>query len=126
MSVGLSIIKKTSQLFTNSHYSNYEKELCIICFEDGFKKYNYEDWRNYYKKCQCKFFIHEECFNEWYNINPNCPICRKPIFLRNIETQYKYYINEFFEFALTCFWILIVAILWLCLVSTLIEVIFIY
>ena len=42
MSVGLSIIKKTSQLFTHSHYSNHEKELCIICFEDGLKKYNYQ------------------------------------------------------------------------------------
>ena len=126
MSVSLSLRRKTAELFMNGNYSQDEKELCIICFENSWKKYNYKIWWNYYKNCKCKFFVHQDCFNEWYKINPICPICRKPILTKDIDTLCKKFVNKCCDFTFTSVIIMIVAFLWLYIVSTLIEVVYIY
>lgn len=126
MSVGFSLRKKTAELFMHYNYTNHEKELCIICFEDSSKKYNYEIWWNYYKNCECKFLIHQDCFNQWYKTNPTCPICRKTILSKDIETIYKKNINKCCDFVMLSCGVMIIAFLWLQFISSLIEVVFIY
>jgi len=47
------------------------KDECIICLSDT------PDVEKYDAACECKPFIHEECRNQWFTINPNtCPICK--------------------------------------------------
>ena len=126
MSVSLSLRRKTAELFMNSNYTQDEKELCIICFENSLKKYNYKIWSNYYKNCQCKFFVHQDCFNEWYKINPICPICRKVILSKDVNNVCKNFINKYCNITITYSKILIVMFLWFYFITTLIEVVYIY
>ena len=49
-------------------------ELCIICLESNniisikknYKKYN---------QCECNYYIHNDCLEQWKNIKNKCPIC---------------------------------------------------
>ena len=126
MSIDLSIRKKTAQLFMHSKCGNYENELCIICLENSFKNYNYELFTNYYKNCRCKFYVHQYCFNEWYKLNPICPICRKTILSKDNETICKKYINKYCNIIISCFLVIVTAFLWFYIISVLIEIIFTY
>jgi hypothetical protein len=49
-------------------------ELCIICLESNdiisIKK-NYEK----YNHCECNYYIHTNCLEQWKNIKNKCPIC---------------------------------------------------
>ena len=126
MSVRFSVRKKTAELFMHSNYNNYEKDVCIICLEASLKKYNYEMFINYYKNCRCKFYVHQDCFNEWYKINPICPICRKTILSKDIESICQKYVNKYCNIAIKYSLVIMTAFLWFYLISILIEVIFTY
>ena len=68
-------------------------ELCIICLESNniisIKK-NYEK----YNQCECNYYIHNDCLEQWKNIKNKCPICHS-IFLEireeEEEDQYQEY-----------------------------------
>ena len=47
------------------------KDECIICLSD------IPDVIKYDAPCECKPYIHDDCRNQWFNVNPNtCPICK--------------------------------------------------
>ena len=64
-------------------------EVCIICLEpnDIIKiKKNYEK----YNQCECNYYIHSGCLEEWKNIKNKCPICRS-IFPEEEEEEEEYW-----------------------------------
>ncbi len=55
------------------------KDICYICLEET---------NNIYKSsCGCKLFIHQECLNNWNNINKKCMICKKEQILNNFFSE---------------------------------------
>jgi hypothetical protein len=57
-----------------------DEDLCIICLDKtDYKKSkeenNSEDEKNQLL-CDCQYFIHPQCFNEWIIVENNCPICK--------------------------------------------------
>jgi hypothetical protein len=61
-------------------------EECGICLEKYYgltndKTYNIDyiiaNNYNVIKPCNCEYIVHKECFNEWFNRNASCIICRK-------------------------------------------------
>jgi len=65
--------------------SDIINEVCIICLESNdiirikktFKKYN---------QCECNYYIHTNCLEQWKNIKNKCPICHS-IFLEIREEE---------------------------------------
>ena len=81
--------------------TNNTNDICIICLEpnDIIKiKKIYEK----YNECECNYYIHSVCLEQWKNIKNKCPICHS-IFpeIREEEEeeeqyqeyQYCYYLN---------------------------------
>lgn len=59
---------------------------CFVCFEVmtelELSPIRLKSNARYNKKCCCDGWIHERCFDLWYNTQKKCPICRHEI-LRN-------------------------------------------
>jgi hypothetical protein len=57
-----------------------EEDLCIICLDKTDSKKSKEENSSEDEKnlllCDCQFFIHPQCFNEWIILENNCPICK--------------------------------------------------
>lgn len=80
--------------------TNNTNDVCIICLEsnDIIKiKKNYEK----YNHCECNYYIHSDCLEQWKNIKNKCPICHSifPEIGEEDEEQYQecYYLH-FLEF----------------------------
>uniref|UniRef100_A0A6C0IEY0 RING-type domain-containing protein n=1 Tax=viral metagenome TaxID=1070528 RepID=A0A6C0IEY0_9ZZZZ len=75
----------------------YDEKDCFICLElyiDNSKTIRLNNMNNYIKKCSCDGWIHEQCFNNWHNVNKYCPICRSII----VFTKYEYTILCIYNF----------------------------
>ena len=61
------------------------KEECLICFE------NFSLEKNNIKKCSCNcnFYYHSHCINEWHKKNHECPVCNKKVKLKKIKKKFK-------------------------------------
>ena len=74
----------SNEKMCNNKYSQYE---CMICLE--FTKSIIENNKTiidypillqksiYVKQCECNISIHVSCLDTWYNLQHNCPICKK-------------------------------------------------
>ena len=68
--------------------TNNTNDVCIICLESNdiikikkiYEKYN---------QCECNYYIHSDCLEQWKNIKNKCPICRS-IFSEEEEEEYEY------------------------------------
>jgi len=68
------IIKK--EPIVDVKYIRTKQDTCSICLE------NFKDDDDIKIISKCQHYIHSECYNLWYNNNPNnknCPICRQLI-----------------------------------------------
>lgn len=67
---------------------------CFICFEKEDVS-QLEDIRYlYWTTCVCNATIHESCFEEWFILQPKCPLCRKQYFsklsaCKNVFTHFQ-------------------------------------
>lgn len=49
--------------------------VCIICYENA--RYTVKTYRKKsVKLCDCDYYIHEYCLNEWMKYDKSCPICK--------------------------------------------------
>lgn len=69
-----------------------EEKECFICLEIS-TKYENQPLRlsqkiNYFKKCDCDGWVHDDCIEKWYYLNERCPICRNKVCFINFEYQY--------------------------------------
>ena len=59
----------------------YDTDYCFICYQkqknNDIKIVQMNSITKYNKKCLCNLFIHISCLDMWFNINNDCPICRK-------------------------------------------------
>ena len=77
---------------------------CFVCFENislnGENIIKLQEIKKsyFFKKCSCDGYVHQNCFDKWYEHNKNCPICRKYLdkkiddisfFIYMIEVVYK-------------------------------------
>ena len=80
-------------------YNNYNTNECVICLN----KYGTTlplssiNYKNNYKVCNCKCFVHYKCLEKWFEVSLTCPICR--------STYYEYVYN-FFNFYKILFFII--------------------
>ena len=79
-------------LSINEENDNYECVLCLESSKDIFYNYNYEN-NKYIHNCECKPYIHYNCFKTNYKKNKKCIICLELI-ERKINT-YEYLITYF-------------------------------
>jgi hypothetical protein len=70
----------TSYNEMNNNKNNYEKNLCIICYEPE----SHANTLTYLKNiktclfiCNCNILIHNDCFTKWFMNHASCPICRE-------------------------------------------------
>jgi len=78
---------------------NKENE-CFICFEVS-NKYEKNPSRlsnkiDYFKKCECDGWIHDDCLEKWYLLKETCPICRNKVIYINYDFHYIVHIIDFF------------------------------
>ena len=54
------------------------KDVCIICLEinDIMKAKQLFIIEKYNIQCNCNYYIHKVCFEEWIRIRKSCPICK--------------------------------------------------
>ena len=71
----------------NNIYLNTVIPECSICLELQKSQYNciveipvQLQTTLYVKMCDCNIWIHVSCLDQWYNLNYNCPICRKRMY----------------------------------------------
>jgi len=71
--------------------TNNTNDVCIICLEpnDIIKiKKKYEK----YNQCECNYYIHFDCLEQWKNIKNKCPICRSNFLeIQEEEEEYQEY-----------------------------------
>lgn len=57
---------------------------CIICFEKN----------NLIKICNCNYYVHQQCFDNWYQLNTNnCFMCKDKINI-SYKTKFIKYFNQ--------------------------------
>lgn len=65
----------------------YQEERCIICL-DIFDENNniFSDIKdlNTTKVCDCKYYVHKDCLNDWMYTNEKCLMCKSPF--QTVET----------------------------------------
>jgi len=68
-----------------------EREECFICLEERENEIciSLNGLKEYSKYCLCNGNIHKSCLDNWYVINPKCPICRNTM-IKNPEWIVKY------------------------------------
>ncbi len=54
------------------NFSPIDNTMCAICLEEVDNSENNKTW----KKLNCQHTFHDQCLNDWFLINVNCPICR--------------------------------------------------
>ncbi len=61
--------------YKKNYKGNHE---CFMCLDGTVEKclikLNIQPF--FIKDCHCDGFIHKHCFESWYSINKNCPVCR--------------------------------------------------
>lgn len=74
-------------------------DTCVLCLCD-------DPPTNIYNGiCNCHPPIHNECINEWYNINPNtCPICLIRFYRINRNNQIHVFAFICFLYCMFLFW----------------------
>jgi hypothetical protein len=70
----------------SKHIIDYEENTiseCFICFEikniDELEPIKLQKQTLYMRECDCDSYVHKICLKKWFDINKNCPICRKII-----------------------------------------------
>lgn len=68
-----------------------EIEECFICLEERENELciPLNRIKEYSKICHCNGNIHKSCLDNWYIINPKCPICRNAM-IKNPDCILKY------------------------------------
>jgi len=79
-----------SELTTNETNLSDCSASCMICLESV----------NMYiiaNSCNCKLYVHENCFQSWINLYSSCLICKSKIhnFNKIFKTKIKYFNDEF-------------------------------
>ena len=60
---------------------------CIICFEEN----------NLIKICNCNYYVHQQCYDNWYQLNTNnCLMCKN-----KIDISFKNRVIYLFSFILS-------------------------
>lgn len=81
---------------------------CIICYN------NVDEKSKLNLICECKYIVHNECYEKWYIKKPTCIICHNHAFpptkLGKIK-KYKYINNKTSVFAIFVYTIIIIYIL---------------
>lgn len=83
--------------------TNNTNDVCIICLEpnDIIKiKKKYEK----YNHCECNYYIHSDCLEQWKNIKNKCPICHS-IFPEKEQEQEEEYVEEDEEQYRECYYL---------------------
>lgn len=64
--------KKLNKIIDNNNLKKIRKhnEICIICMEEGNKKF---------LELKCKHLYHKKCLKKWIIDNNSCPLCRLPV-----------------------------------------------
>lgn len=60
---------------------NHISNDCIICLEKCEKKISKRTTiaSHYKKECQCEYYAHKECYEQWFDKCLRCPICRESL-----------------------------------------------
>jgi hypothetical protein len=78
-------------IINNEIESKEQTEECFICLEERENEIciPLNSMKEYSKYCHCNGNIHKSCLDNWYIINPKCPICRNTM-IKNPEYILKY------------------------------------
>jgi len=71
-----------NEIIYNKKSLQYETDYyCFICYQiqknNDTKIIQMNSITKYNKKCLCNLFIHISCLDMWFDINNDCPVCRK-------------------------------------------------
>jgi len=79
--------------------NNIEYDVCIICLEkkDSIKVKTLIESKKYNINCECNYYIHPYCLNQWIIIKNNCPICKCIFQIKICNKEFKIdkYIKNF-------------------------------
>jgi hypothetical protein len=72
------------------------KKTCLICLIPSNKKLpvkHMKEYTHFITNCKCNALFHNSCLNTWFNKSLSCPICLKPIYIKNTSTNTNICIN---------------------------------
>ena len=66
------------------------KKTCLICLIPSNKKLpvkHMKEYTHFITNCKCNALFHNSCLTIWFNKSLSCPICLKPIYIKNATTN---------------------------------------
>ena len=105
------------EIITYNLYGNYNSECtsvkpeCFICYECIYEKQLISKIINvikYSRTCRCNVSVHAYCFDKWFVVNNNCPVCRTPVVknnycLTNANSEYNIFLENHWKVSLANF-----------------------
>lgn len=77
-----------------------EENECFICLEVSSKYENkpsrFKNKIQFFKKCKCDGWVHDDCIEKWFYLKEICPICCNRIIYINSEFDYMLYFIHFY------------------------------